>query len=106
MFSFYYVVAIHPDRSLVFFFQRWNRKLIAYNMDSKEVCALHKLGDGYPSINPYTPCLVVSSTLVNKHGLLYSSRKEGCYRWLENGISEISSRVKMAIRNCFTPWKD
>lgn len=57
-----------------------------------------------PSINLYTPCLVVSSTLV-KHGLLYSSSKEGCYRWLENGILVISSRVKMAIRNCFAPWR-
>lgn len=47
IFEFYYVVAIHLDRSLVFFFQRWNRKLVSSNMDSKEVCALHTLGDGY-----------------------------------------------------------
>lgn len=45
---------------------------------------------------------MVSSILV-KHSLLYGT-KEGCYKWLKNEISKIS-RVKMAIRNYFTPWR-
>ncbi|CAN6233661.1 unnamed protein product [Urochloa humidicola] len=34
------VIAIHPDRNLVFFDQHWNHELISYDMDRKEVCAL------------------------------------------------------------------
>ena len=30
-------VAFHPDHNMVFFFHIWNRKLVSYDMDSKEV---------------------------------------------------------------------
>ena len=39
----YGVVAIHPDRNLVFIVQYWNWQLISYDMDSKEVRALGTL---------------------------------------------------------------
>ncbi|CAL5090953.1 unnamed protein product [Urochloa decumbens] len=34
------VVAVHPYRNLVFFHQLWNKKLISYDMDRREVCPL------------------------------------------------------------------
>ncbi|CAO2188820.1 unnamed protein product [Urochloa humidicola] len=61
------VVAFHPDRNLVFFLQRGNQKLISYDMDTREVCALCtradnnmdvcvlRLGDSYRSITLYVP---------------------------------------------------
>jgi len=60
------VVAIHPDQNLVFL-QHFNRELISYNMDSKEVCHLCTLGTGYRSITPYVPYCKELSTLENKH---------------------------------------
>ncbi|XP_066337728.1 uncharacterized protein [Miscanthus floridulus] len=60
------VVAIHPDQNLVYL-QHFNRELISYNMDSKEVCHLCTLGTGYRSITPYVPYCKELSTLENKH---------------------------------------
>uniref|UniRef100_A0A0A9D035 F-box protein At3g26010-like beta-propeller domain-containing protein n=1 Tax=Arundo donax TaxID=35708 RepID=A0A0A9D035_ARUDO len=51
----YSVVGIHPDRNLVFIVQRSDRKLMSYDMDSKEVHALHTLEGGYEFITPYVP---------------------------------------------------
>ncbi|CAN6180756.1 unnamed protein product [Urochloa humidicola] len=49
------VVAIHPDRNLVFFVHRYNWKLMSYDMDSEEVCDLCTLGHGRMLIIPYVP---------------------------------------------------
>ncbi|CAN6180751.1 unnamed protein product [Urochloa humidicola] len=62
------VVAVHPDCNLVFFLQLGNKKLISYDMDRREVCALcspgdnnmdmrvlNTLGNSYRSITPYVP---------------------------------------------------
>ncbi|TVU41218.1 hypothetical protein EJB05_14718, partial [Eragrostis curvula] len=62
----YNVVAIHPDRNLVFFVQHWDRKLISYNMDSKEVRDVCTLEDGSESIAPYVPRFSDSPVLTNK----------------------------------------
>ncbi|CAN6357161.1 unnamed protein product [Urochloa humidicola] len=59
----YSVVAIHPDRSLIFFFQHWDQKLISYDMDSQEVCTLCTLGVGCQTILPYVPYFAESSVL-------------------------------------------
>ncbi|CAN6197127.1 unnamed protein product [Urochloa humidicola] len=61
----YTVVAIHPDRNLIFSSQR-GQKLISYNMDSKEVCAVSVVIDGCEWI-PYVPYFSESSALLNKH---------------------------------------
>ncbi|CAL5078795.1 unnamed protein product [Urochloa decumbens] len=74
------VVAIHPDRNLVFFLQRGNQKLISYDMDRREVCALcapgdnnmdervlRTLGDSYRSITPYVPYFSKSLALARKN---------------------------------------
>ncbi|CAN6180747.1 unnamed protein product [Urochloa humidicola] len=61
----YTVVAIHPDRNLIFISQR-GEKLISYNMDTKEVCALSVLIDGCEWI-PYVPYFSESSVLSKKH---------------------------------------
>ncbi|RCV09863.1 hypothetical protein SETIT_2G063500v2 [Setaria italica] len=37
------IVAIHPDHNSVIFVQRWNRKLVLYNMDTKELHPLRSL---------------------------------------------------------------
>ncbi|RCV41373.1 hypothetical protein SETIT_9G130600v2 [Setaria italica] len=49
----YNVVAIHPDRDVIIF--KWNDKLISYDMDTGEVCALHTVSDsfGFASYVPY-----------------------------------------------------
>uniref|UniRef100_K4A1A8 Uncharacterized protein n=1 Tax=Setaria italica TaxID=4555 RepID=K4A1A8_SETIT len=50
------VVAIHPDRNLVFFVHRYNWKLVSYDMDSEdEVYDLCTLGHGGGLIIPYVP---------------------------------------------------
>ncbi|TKW30886.1 hypothetical protein SEVIR_2G067600v4 [Setaria viridis] len=61
----YIVVAIHPDRDLIFISHR-GQKLISYNVDSKEVNALSTLRDGYEWIIPYVPYFSESSVLSNK----------------------------------------
>ncbi|CAL4904934.1 unnamed protein product [Urochloa decumbens] len=63
----YKVVAIHPDRNLIFFVQRWDLKLKSYDMDSKEVCTLRILGFGPQNIVPYVPYFAESSTLAKMH---------------------------------------
>ncbi|TVU41197.1 hypothetical protein EJB05_14696, partial [Eragrostis curvula] len=63
----YDVVAIHPDRNLVFFVEHWNQKLISYDMDSKEVHALCTLEHTYEFITPYVPYFSELPVLVNKH---------------------------------------
>jgi len=54
----YGVVAIHPDRNLVFIIQYWNWQLISYDMDSKEVCALGTLEHECTSVTPFVPCFL------------------------------------------------
>jgi hypothetical protein len=54
----YSVVAIHPDRNLVFIVQYWNWQLISYNMDSKEVCALGTLENECTRVTPFVPCFL------------------------------------------------
>jgi hypothetical protein len=53
--SDYNVTTIHPDQNLVFFIQHWDYKLISYDMDRKEVCALCTVGCDYFIIAPYAP---------------------------------------------------
>ncbi|CAL4904933.1 unnamed protein product [Urochloa decumbens] len=62
----YKVVAIHPDRNLIFFVQRWDLKLKSYDMDTKEVCVVRTLGI-YCDICPYVPYFPESSALAYKH---------------------------------------
>ncbi|XP_066393485.1 uncharacterized protein [Miscanthus floridulus] len=54
----YSVVAIHPDRNLVFIVQYWNWQLISYDMDSKEVCALGTLEHECSRVTPFVPCFL------------------------------------------------
>ncbi|RLN33729.1 F-box protein [Panicum miliaceum] len=61
----YTVVAIHPDRNLIFISHR-GQKLISYNMDSKEVHALSTVREDY-GITPYVPYFSESPLLSNKH---------------------------------------
>lgn len=61
------IVAIHPDHNSVIFVQRWNRKLVLYNMDTKELHPLRSLRGGYRFITPYVPCFVESSVLATKY---------------------------------------
>ncbi|TKW30865.1 hypothetical protein SEVIR_2G066000v4 [Setaria viridis] len=49
------VLAVHPDRNLIFIVQKSNQKLISYDMDSKELHAFHTLGHNYGSLTPYVP---------------------------------------------------
>ncbi|CAN6339059.1 unnamed protein product [Urochloa humidicola] len=65
--SDYNVVAIHPDRNLIFFVQHWDLQLKSYDMDSKEVCTVHTLGVGPQNVFPYIPYYAESSALANKH---------------------------------------
>ncbi|OEL28195.1 hypothetical protein BAE44_0010786 [Dichanthelium oligosanthes] len=62
----YYVVALHPDRNLVFLIDQRDRKLISYDLDSREVCVLHTLRQGYSRMTLYVPCFD-SSVLAYKH---------------------------------------
>ena len=60
----YTVVAIHPDRNLIFISHR-GQKLISYNMDSKEVHAVSTVRQD-DSIVPYVPYFSESPVLSNK----------------------------------------
>ncbi|KAL6642991.1 hypothetical protein ACP70R_021172 [Stipagrostis hirtigluma subsp. patula] len=65
----YNVVAIHPDCSFVFIVQRWDRKLISYEMNRMKVHALRTLGHSYEvyeSITPYVPYFLELSVLSNR----------------------------------------
>ena len=59
-------VAFHPDHNMVFFFHIWNRKLVSYDMDSKEVSTLCTLDGWWLPITPYCPYFVKSSALAKK----------------------------------------
>ncbi|RCV09888.1 hypothetical protein SETIT_2G065900v2 [Setaria italica] len=61
-----YHIAIHPDHNLVFFVQRLNKKLISYDLDSKELSVLYTLEHNCAFITPYVPYFVESSVLVKK----------------------------------------
>ncbi|CAM0151089.1 unnamed protein product [Urochloa decumbens] len=61
----YIVVAIHPDRNLIFIYHR-GQKLISYNMDNKEVHTVSALVEGY-EWTPYVPYLSESPVLSKKH---------------------------------------
>ena len=61
----YTVVAIHPDRNLIFISHR-GQKLISYNLDSKEVHALSTVREDY-GITAYVPYFSESPVLSNKH---------------------------------------
>jgi len=63
----YSMIAIHPDRNLIFFFQDWDLKLKSYDMDSKEVRTLRTLGVGRQNILPYVPYFKESPVLASKH---------------------------------------
>jgi hypothetical protein len=60
------IVAIHPDHNSIILVQHWNQKLVSYNMDSKELRALHTLGEGYLLLTPYVPWFMESSVLATK----------------------------------------
>jgi len=49
------VVAIHPDRNLIFFTQMTNQKLMVHDMDKENLDAFHTLGHNYGSLTPYIP---------------------------------------------------
>ncbi|KAJ1261287.1 hypothetical protein BS78_09G017200 [Paspalum vaginatum] len=63
----YGVVAIHPDRSVLFFVQHWDGKLKSYGMDSNEVCTVRSLGQGTRSVVPYVPYFAESLAFADKH---------------------------------------
>ncbi|CAL4890806.1 unnamed protein product [Urochloa decumbens] len=72
----YSVVAIHPDRNLMFFFQHWDLKLKSYDMDSQEVCTLRTLGAGHQHIVPYVPYFAGSPGLAKKRYYCENSSDE------------------------------
>ncbi|KAK3124649.1 hypothetical protein QOZ80_7BG0589930 [Eleusine coracana subsp. coracana] len=92
----YKVVAIHPNGSSVYVVQDWDQKLILYDMNSMEVCALHSIGHGYQSLTPYVPYLMESRALAKKD--LYMTWKG--IQWVKKGIAMIS-KVKNLIWNLF-----
>ncbi|CAN6213366.1 unnamed protein product [Urochloa humidicola] len=65
----YSVVAVHPDGNWVFFVRHWDRKLVAYDMDRREVIFVADLGDGgevgdeLPT--PYVPLYSECAALTN-----------------------------------------
>ncbi|KAJ1288065.1 hypothetical protein BS78_02G060400 [Paspalum vaginatum] len=62
------VIAIHPDRGLVFFNVKWVWKLISYDMDTKEVRALCTLRQYYSwYITPYVPYFAESAALAKNY---------------------------------------
>ncbi|CAL4904937.1 unnamed protein product [Urochloa decumbens] len=65
--SDYSVIAIHPDRNLIFFLQHWGLELKSYDMDSQEVCTLCTVGAGRQNIVPYVPYFAESPALASKH---------------------------------------
>ncbi|XP_066396868.1 uncharacterized protein [Miscanthus floridulus] len=67
----YSVVAVHPDGSWVFFVRHWDRKLVAYDMDRREVRAVADLGPGGGDLGdelpvPYVPLYKESAALTNQ----------------------------------------
>ncbi|KAF8681876.1 hypothetical protein HU200_045322 [Digitaria exilis] len=60
----YTVVAIHPDRDMIIFSR--DKKLMSYDMDTKEVCALHTVSDAF-AFNSYVPYFSESPALTNKY---------------------------------------
>jgi len=66
----YSVVAVHPDGNWLFFVRHWDQKLVAYDMDRREVLVVAdlgaggELGDELPT--PYVPLYSESSALTNK----------------------------------------
>ncbi|CAL5078787.1 unnamed protein product [Urochloa decumbens] len=63
----YSVVAVHPDGNWVFFVRHWDGKLVAYDMDRREVIVvadLGELGDELPT--PYVPLYTECAALTNK----------------------------------------
>ncbi|CAO2165302.1 unnamed protein product [Urochloa humidicola] len=63
----YNVVTIHPDCNWVFLVHHRNRKLIAYDMDSKKVHALSTFRHSYGFCTPYVPYYSELTVLANKH---------------------------------------
>ncbi|KAL6647571.1 hypothetical protein ACP70R_015008 [Stipagrostis hirtigluma subsp. patula] len=61
------VVAIHPDRNLIFFVHHYDQKLISYDMDSEEVCTLRTLGHDCQLIVPYVSYFGELSAVANRH---------------------------------------
>ncbi|KAL6647575.1 hypothetical protein ACP70R_015012 [Stipagrostis hirtigluma subsp. patula] len=65
----YNVVAVHPDGNWVFLVRHWDRKLVAYDMDRREVLDVcdfgSECGDELPT--PYVPLYKESSALQNKN---------------------------------------
>jgi hypothetical protein len=61
------VVAIHPDRNMIFILQDSSRKLISYDMDSKELHAFYTLGHNFKSFTPYVPNFLEPLVLSNGH---------------------------------------
>lgn len=65
----YSVVAVHPDGNRVFFVRHWDRKLVAYDMDRRDVHVVADLGPGgeigdeLPT--PYVPLYSESLALTN-----------------------------------------
>ncbi|CAN6203241.1 unnamed protein product [Urochloa humidicola] len=67
VFNFYFV-SIHPDCNMVFFVRSESRKLMSYDMDSKEVCVLCTVvGSDYIRVTQYIPYFSESPALAKKH---------------------------------------
>lgn len=49
------VTTMHPDRNLVFFIEHLNKKLMSYDMDTREVRDICTLPHGIQNITPYVP---------------------------------------------------
>uniref|UniRef100_A0A0A8YQB1 DUF1618 domain-containing protein n=1 Tax=Arundo donax TaxID=35708 RepID=A0A0A8YQB1_ARUDO len=65
----YSAVAVHPDGNWVFFVRHWDQKLVAYDMDRKEVIVVSDLGprgDGDELPAPYVPLYSESLALAKK----------------------------------------
>ncbi|CAL5078800.1 unnamed protein product [Urochloa decumbens] len=60
-------IAIHPTHNMVFFAHRFSKKLVSYDMDSKEVSAVCTLETCTGPITPYFPYFVESIALAKKH---------------------------------------
>ncbi|KAL6596708.1 hypothetical protein ACP70R_047351 [Stipagrostis hirtigluma subsp. patula] len=52
----YKVIAVHPECNLIFFLYGWDKTLMAYEMDRREVRIIRNLGhDCWPPYLPYVP---------------------------------------------------
>jgi hypothetical protein len=67
----YLVAAMHPDSNLLFFVQRWDCKMVSYDIDSQEVHALDTDFHHDYEITPYVP--YVSELLLGVIGTVVSS---------------------------------